>query len=307
VSLVREIVDLHRRQLFGLIEIRGVGRMRRLFAESRLELQDKLRAVVRAGRGKTFTAHHLRLVLAQVSDSAAGFEADLGEHLARTGRTAAVLAPRHLTDMVSRMEARYGAHVTPVVQARQAAVVAGAHRDVMPSLLDRYRTSVRTWGRPTIARIREQLARSIVQGEGVDEATRRVSDAGGLYEGERWRAERIVRTELSYSYGAAKQRSMESLRTQVPKLQKRLVATFDDRTGEDSKELNGQTVEVHQPFLWHVKDSKGHPTGKVVRYMQPPNRPNDREVVVPWQEGWGSGGLARPGDVEPSTAGLPEA
>ena len=80
------------------------------------------------------------------------------------------------------------------------------------------------------------------------------------------------------------------------------MATIDDRTGDDSKQLDGQTVPVDRPFVWHVKDSKGAPTGKVVYYMQPPNRPNDREVVVPWRPGWGSPG--RQGAVAPTTSGL---
>jgi hypothetical protein len=100
-----------------------------------------------------------------------------------------------------------------------------------------------------------------------------------------------VRTELAYSYGATNQMAMVDLRTRVPKMQKRLVATFDDRTGQDSVDLNGQTVDVHEPFRWEVKDARGRKTGKVVLYMQPPNRPNDREVVVAWLPGWSASGL----------------
>lgn len=304
-TLIRQIVDLHRRQLFGLIEIRGIKRMRRLYGESRRELEVGLAGLRRAGKGESFRAHHMRQVLVQVADAARGFEAGLGEHLQKTGHMAAVLAPRHVLNMVGKMEAHFG-RTTPVIQAAQAAVVAGIDRRIMPSLLMHHRETTKLYGRPTILKIQEQLARAIVQNQPVDEVVDRVSGAAGLFEGQRYRAERIVRTELSYSYGVAAQAGMEDLRQKVPKMMKRLVATFDDRTGADSKELNGQTVPVDHPFLWVVTDSKGHKTGKIVKYMQPPNRPNDREVVIPWMEGWAApASLTNP--VEPTTRGLPEA
>lgn len=284
-ALLREIVDLHRGQLRGVIEVRGVARLRKLYAESRLELEEKLSRLRRAGKGQTFGAQHLSQVLVQVADAARGFEGSLEGHLRETGRRVGMLAPRHLVSTVAKMEARYG-RMTPVVQAAQAAAVAGAFDKVAPTLLSRYRSSARLYGAPAIASIQKRLALSVIQEEPVEDAIDRVAGAHGLFEGQRWRAERITRTELSYSYGLANQEAMMDLRPRIPRMMKRLVATFDDRTGDDSKELNGQTVEVHLPFLWEVTDSRGRKTGKIVRYMQPPNRSNDREVTVPWVEGW---------------------
>lgn len=304
-DLLLQIVQLHRRQLFGLIELRGVKRMHKLYGESQRELEGKLAGLRRAGRGETFRAHHLRAVLAQVADAARGFEGDLEQHLRRTGSMATVLAPRHVLGTVSRMEEHFG-RPTPIVQAAQAAVVAGVDRRVSPSLLGKFSTSVKSYGRDAILNIQGHLSRSIVQGESVDEAVDRVTGATGLFERQRWRADRIVRTEMSYSYGVAAQASMEELRRPVPKLMKRLVATHDDREGDDSKQLDGQTVPVEKPFVWVVKNGRGVPTGKVVKYMQPPNRPNDRECVIPWMEGWAvPTELGAP--VDPTTRGLPGA
>lgn len=290
-SLLRQIVDLHRRQLLGVIEVRGVGGMRRLYGEARRDLEERLAGMTRAGRGDTFGAQHLRQVLVQVADVSGGFQKGLRDHLKSTGRMAAILAPRHSTDTIARMESKFG-KMTPVIQAEQAAVVAGVDKAVAPSLLSSYETSVRSYGVQAIHAIQQDLAGSILRGEGVDEAVDRVVGARGLFERQRWRAERIVRTEMSYSYGVSKQRAMEALKVRAPRLMKRLVATHDDRTGQDSLDLDGQTVEVHEPFLWHVKNSRGVPTGKIVRYMQPPNRPNDREVVVEWMPEWGAAAAA---------------
>lgn len=289
-SLLGQIVDLHRGQLRGLIEERGVGRMRTLYAESRIELEEKLEAMRRRGRGATFGAQHLAQVLVQVADATGGFQRGLVEHLRETGKRVGTLAPRHLVSTIARMEARFG-RTTPVVQAAQAAVVAGVYDRVAPSLLAKYRTSVRTYGVDAVTSIQRRLALSVIQDEPLDEAIDRVQGAHGLFAGERWRAERVVRTELAYSYGATNQMAMVDLRERVPRMQKRLVATFDDRTGKDSIDLNGQTVDVHEPFRWVVKDARGRKTGKVVLYMQPPNRPQDREIVIPWLSGWGASGL----------------
>lgn len=59
---------------------------------------------------------------------------------------------------------------------------------------------------------------------------------------------------------------------------KKLVATFDDVTGRDSVVLHGQTRPVDQPFYDKVNG---------ITYMAPPNRPNDREIIVPWRESYG--------------------
>lgn len=300
MSLIRELVDLHRRQLFGVIEVRGVGRMRKLYSDARGELEAKLRRLTRTGRGDTFSAQHLRLVLTQVADATVSFQGDLLGHMEKTGRMAGMLAPRHLASMVGRMEESFG-RMTPVVQAAQAAVVRGAYPAVARTLLDKYKETSKFYAPETLTAIRTGLAHSIVQEETVDEAVNRVVQSDGLFDGQRWRAERIVRTEMAYSYGVTNQRALEQLRPAVPRMMKRLVATHDNRIGEDSEELDGQTVPVDQPFIWVVKDSKGTPTGKVVRYMQPPNRPNDREVVIPWVEGWAPPGQVTDlGGVRPS-------
>jgi hypothetical protein len=305
-DFARELIDLHRRQVQGLVEIRGVRRMRALYNEARTDLEEKLRALMRAGRGTTFSAHHVRQILIQVEDAIRQIEAGARAHLEDLDAVAKELAPRHIVRTVNALSVHYGGG-QPVVQAQQAAVFTGVYRDTVPSLLDRHAASVRTYGRPVIEKVRKQMALSILQGEDVDAAVGRVAGAAGIVAQDRWRAERIVRTEAAYSYGVAAQAGMQALGRQVPRMMKRLVATFDPRTGDDSRMLHGQTVPVDQPFVWHVHDHRGRPTGKTIFYMQPPNRPNDREITIPWLASWDGAATAigEPGAVQPSTRGLP--
>ncbi len=302
IALIRQLVDLNRRQVAGVIELRGVKRMRGIYDDARGELELKLRRLVRSGKGDTFGAQHLRLVLGQVRDTIRGFEGKFQAHLEDTGRLAATIAPRQVTHMIGAVEGQLG-RMTPVIQSAQAAVVRGVYPGVAPTLLDRYRKQTKLYGPQALVSIKDSLAHAMIQGEDVDQAVTRLVKTDGIFDGQRYRAERIVRTEMSWTFGVARQRSMEELKPAVPKLMKKLVATRDDREGQDSKDLDGQTVPVDQPFIWHVKDSRGRPTGKVVRYMQPPNRPNDREVVIPWVAGWGSGPVGSGGAVTPAPPG----
>ena len=279
----RSVIKLHRQQLIGLMEKRGVGKLRALYADAQADVQRKLRALARTGRGNTFTAHHYRMVLVQIKDGIDQIEQAIARHLGREARSAGLLAHRQVIAEIKAGSKTFAGHA-PVLRAEQAAVAKGLYDNVEPSLIRRHQASARRYGPEVTRAVEHQMALSMTSGDNVGEAIDRVQDT---ISGERWRAERIVRTEMSYSFGVVKQASMEAVQQEVPRMQKRLVATWDDRTGDDSKQLDGQTVDVNKPFVWHVKDSKGLPTGKVVYYMQPPNRPQDRECVIAWRPEWG--------------------
>lgn len=297
---VDRVLKIHRAQVQGLIELRAVRKMRQVYAQARSELEDKLRAISRKGEGQTFTAHHMRMVLIQLNQGIDQMTGQLEGNMKREGRIASQIAPEHMLKEVQVLAHHFTGH-TPVLKTAQAAVVQGVVQGVEPTLLRRYQSSARLYGPPVIKKIEQQMSISLASGEGVDAATARVADAFG---GERWRAERIVRTEWSYSYGITKQAGMSELvRRDIPQLKKRLVATHDDRTGADSLQLDGQTVPVNEPYVWHVKDSHGTPTGKIVRYLQPPNRCNDREISLPWDPAWG-GTIGIQGTAEPTLTGL---
>jgi hypothetical protein len=285
----RNVIKLHRAQLVSLMENRGVGKLRTLYNEAQADVQRKLKKLARQHRDDTFTAHHYRMVLVQLKDGLQLIEGAIARHLGQESRNAGMLAHKQVISEIKAGSKAFLGH-TPVLRVEQAAVAKGLYEHVEPSLIRRHQASARRYGPEVTRAVEHQMALSMTSGDTVDDAIDRVQDT---LSGERWRAERIVRTEMSYSFGVVKQASMEAVLPEIPQMKKRLVATFDDRTGQDSKDLNGQTVDVNKPFVWHVKNSKGLPTGQVVYYMQPPNRPNDREVVIPWRPEWGDamGGL----------------
>ena len=293
-SIVTQIVNLHRAQLRGVIELGGVRKVRSLYESIRAELEADLASMVRAGQGQTFTAHHLRTILMQVRDGLKAFQAGLAPELANSADATATLAQRHVVSAIKQFEKRF-AGTEPVLRLEEASVFRGVYKSVEPSLLARYHKLTNNYPMQTIQRVQGQLAMSMVKGEGVDQAVRRIASKGGIFDRERWRAERIVRTEGSYAYGVTNQQCLQEVSHEVPRLMKRLVSTFDQRTGKDSKILNGQTVPFDQPFVWMKQTKAGV---ERVEFMNPPNRPNDRECVVPWRADY-TAPAKHPGPVDP--------
>lgn len=267
-----------------------------IYEDARADLERRLDGLRKKGMDQSFSAHHLRIALVQVNDALKGFSVGMNKHLQSTGRVAGALGQRHLVTAVKKLETTFTGHA-PVMQAEQAGVFRKVFKSVEPSLLNRFKQSEALYTKPVVKKIRDRLALSMVSGDTVDQAVDRVAGVDGVFAGERWRAERIVRTELSYSYHVTQHRAMEEMaRTEVPDLKKTMVSTFDDRTGKDSKEQHMQIRAVNEPFIFHLLDKHGARTGKTIEYMAPPNRPNDRAAMMPWRDGWAK--FPQPGDVE---------
>ena len=83
-------------------------------------------------------------------------------------------------------------------------------------------------------------------------------------------AERIVRTETMYAYNAASWETSRQAQETLGDVIRILCATFDDRTGADSYAVHGQIRRTNEPFEYWGGS----------KFMHPPNRSNDREIVV---------------------------
>jgi hypothetical protein len=279
-SIVAKIINLHRSQLQGVIELGGIRKVRAKYETIRSELEAELAGLRRAGKGETFTAYHLRQVLLQVRDGLKVFQTGLATELDNNGLATATLAQRHVVSAVKAFEKRF-AGAEPVLRLEEAGVFAKVYAGVEPTLLARYHRLVGNYPMKTLERVRNDLALSMIRGDGVDQAVNRIAAKGGIFDRERWRAERIVRTEGAYAYGITNQRSLHEVAHEVPRLMKRLISTFDGREGKDAIEQHLQTVPYDGEFVWHKKTKAGM---EIVRYSFPPSRPNDRAVLIPWRE-----------------------
>jgi hypothetical protein len=88
-------------------------------------------------------------------------------------------------------------------------------------------------------------------------------------------AERIIRTETMGASNRASWEAINQAQEDVGGMVKILAATFDDRTGSDSFAVHGQIRRPAEAFeSWYGL------------YGYPPNRPNDREIVIPHNLRW---------------------
>ena len=107
---------------------------------------------------------------------------------------------------------------------------------------------------------------------------------------ERWRINRILRTEMHFAYNDSKLSGMETIRDKYnPKMKKSLYHPMDSRTGEDSKQLERKDpiIPMNKPFKFTYEYKRKDGTYKAYhrQFMYPPDRPNDRAILIPvWEE-----------------------
>jgi len=125
------------------------------------------------------------------------------------------------------------------------------------------------------------LVRGLIQGQSIDEMTRNLHAAGlGNPDGrggQRWQAERLVRTEANYILNQATEDAYEDMG--VDRYQ--YLATLDDRTSEMCQELDGQ--------VFPTKDA-------IPGVNYPPMHPWCRSTTIPYFEDLGGERIARGAD-----------
>lgn len=111
-------------------------------------------------------------------------------------------------------------------------------------------------------------------------------------ESERWRIERVARTEASFAYNSALDEGIDAMRDAFPDIRARWTEhvndstwmPMDDRVAADSMALHGQVKRPGRSFIMPA-DGPADLIGN--SYESPPNRPNDRAVLTPWRRSWG--------------------
>jgi len=132
--------------------------------------------------------------------------------------------------------------------------------------------------------VRQQVSNALTQGvlqrKSGYEITGRISSF--MEDMRRWRIQRIVRTEMSRIYNSTKLVAYGEFRKEhFPDLMKRLYHPMDSRTADDSKALKrlDPAVPLDKPFVFKYKGDK-----RV--FLSPPDRSNDRSVLVPYRKKW---------------------
>lgn len=264
------IVENHIQKVVGLEE-KEAKRLEKVYAGARQRLQDRLLTV----RGDKFTAQHLRGVLLQI-ETALAFMADgMNESMIDAGDLVAQAGANHLVAELNAFDKHFLGAITPINV--NAAVIAS---DTNNLLINKYKSSMETYSEEVRSQLTGVLTQAAIQEIPYSEVVKRV---GQFFIAEQWKIERLARTELHQVYNLAKMKSMQSLADSAgTDLKKTLIHPMDSRTGKDSKYVAklDLIVPIDQPFRYKWQ-------GKERVYMTPPDRPNDRSILVPYREKYG--------------------
>lgn len=146
-------------------------------------------------------------------------------------------------------------------------------------LFNNYTSSLESYNKDLRSNMQNILTQSLIQRKTLSQT---VNDLEVYMKMDQWKVHRIVRTELHQIYNVSKMGGMDNIKKQfIPDLKKSLVHPMDDRTAQDSKELASKNpiIDIDKPFIQNYN-------GKELRFMAPPNRPNDRAILIPYRESY---------------------
>lgn len=250
-------------------------RQRRLAARAIREIERDL-AKARPG---SWTAAQSAATLAQLAEATRGLsERQLGL-LRRALPGIARVAMDDVADYLTQLDEAYLGAVRPL-RWDSLEWLEGYRRPLLRSRLRIYRRSFARYGAAAVDGIESAVARAALIGKPWTDAREEVMDiVRDQVEGKQWMVDRIVRTETASVYSSTTMAALyEEDEAEDPML-KKLVAVWDKATGLDSKMLHGQTRRVTELFTDVVRGTT---------FDAPPNRPNDRELIVGWRASWGS-------------------
>lgn len=240
----------------------------------RQDLRDRLDALDSRGKDDTFTAQKTRGALLQVESALATMTKNLNSDLNAASLDVAGMGIENLVREIEKWNEHFTGALIPInIDAVAVAT------DTSNFLFNQREASLEAYS----AAIRSKMAYAITDAA-IAEVTMSELNAniGKFFLGEEWVIQRLVRTELHNIYNRGKINGMFDIREKsIPDLQKTLFHPMDKRTGKDSKRLaaNNPIVDLDKPFIENS-------TGKTLEYMAPPNRPNDRAILIPFRTAW---------------------
>jgi len=265
------VVENHIKEVLTLEDAQAI-KILESYSDVRKELVDRLS---RYDSG-SFTAQHLRGTLAQVNGAIIAINKHLAGAMVEGSYQAALKGITHLVEEINTFDGMFTGAVTPI--NLNAARVA---QDTSKHLVTKYKTNLEAYGQDLSRHISNGLFAATIGEATTDQIVGRISK---FFVDEEWKLHRIVRTELHNIYNVGKINGMQALSEDtMPDLKKSLMHPLDARTGKDSEfaATLGLVAEIDEAFTYTWK-------GKQRVFMAPPDRPNDRAILIPYTEAWGA-------------------
>lgn len=290
------VIRVSREDALKLAQSTGNRQLLALLRKAEAELVQRLsQAQGLKGPGKdSFTAYQNDLVLRQVRDVIRNLNQGMSKILLSQGVKAADLATQNLAAYMRKANQQFKGLGNVPLAIEEAGMFLKAKAGVESSILARLASSgenvpgaapipdkakpgvLARYGNIVISHFEEELANGLITRKPWDEVKASlIAKSPFLQQAPAHWATRIVVTETLGAYARSTQEALTVANDSLGDMVKILAATFDNRTGWDSYSVHGQIRRVHEPFAW--KDGF---------YMTPPNRPFDREVIVPHRISW---------------------
>ena len=256
--------------------------------KAQAEVQHSLRLwLARDGGATTFTAQRYRnaiIVLNRALASARQMEPVTAEALKHSYKTIGPLALRNLQHEWKTFSTIFEGTAMPLA-LDEAAVIANGKSLLWPQ----FESSAERYAGSIGERTKLELAVSRAKSETMDELTNRLQkNLPDIFEGERWDAERLARTESMASYSTTSAEGIGAAKEDDPELVMRWDSSIDFRRCAACASLDGKTVEPGEMFHaeWYSHSKKGGMRFHSMDVDKSPLHPCCRCVVVPWRESW---------------------
>ena len=265
------IVEQHIKRVLTLEDVEA-KRMLARYKEVRQELRDRLDRLP----GDIFTAQQMRGTLAQIDGAITAMTLSLKSGMKDASFNAAMMGVEHQISEIRKFDQHFLGAVVPI--NLNAALVA---QDTNNFLINRFDASIEAYSQDLRSTLVSELTNQMLMQAPF---SRVVQGLGKFFQGEEWKLHRIARTELHNVYNVGKMNGMAEVKdSTLPDLMKGLVHPMDSRTAADSKALAliDPIVPIDKPFRFRWK-------GETRVFMAPPDRPNDRAILVPYRQAWKS-------------------
>lgn len=286
----RAIILDQQDQLQRLVRTAGVAPVRALYDRMLADVTRRIDATPAA----TFGHQQLTGLLAQIKLGLARVQGAMGAAVEDSATQVGVHAARTLLTDAAKLEKHFtGAVISlPLLEIGR---LNGLVADQIPSLMRAHNVSMARFGTQLVGRFEGEIGAAMALGESPGKMIDRLQTVGEM---EWWRAERVVRTELNFAAGrsarAAADEQAEELDGDMWSRWTEHVTDqgtpLDDRVGVDSEAMHGQVAPPGEAFTQPPANRQGDLVSDSLvgrTWTCPPNRPNDRAVLVPWRAHWG--------------------
>lgn len=272
----------------------GVEHVRAVMQKAAKELTEKL-AAMPATDAETFTHAQMRATLEQIETILKKIALPgIKDATLTAGRAAAEAGASTTIDYLGTAHKAFGGTLATPLPLKEASIFDRALSGVNSTILRRLASSgtpeagadaqpspakagiLARYGMSTLGLFEDVLQQGLItRAPWADIRTKLTAQSPFLQSSPLFWAERIVRTETMHAFNRAGWEANREADEQLGDMCKILSATFDDRTGSDSYAVHGQIRRPDEAFeSWFGL------------YQHPPNRPNDREIVVPHRISW---------------------